>query len=91
MRHHADFRVTELRVVLDPVYERRAAWSRGEQPLEDDERGPVFQDRLQCLDWLRIREDHQLTVVRQAFSQRRHEVGRSNHHRCRRHALSLPK
>ena len=54
MRHHPHFGVPELRIGLDPVDERRAARRRREQPLEHDQSGRCFQDRLQRLDRLGV-------------------------------------
>jgi hypothetical protein len=62
-----------------------AARRRGEQPFEDDQGRPVFDDGLERLNRLRVREYEKLPVIRQALPQRRHQIGSGNHDCWRRH------
>jgi hypothetical protein len=62
----AHFRVPELRIRLDPIDQRRPARRRGEQPLEDDEARPPFENGLQRLNGFRIGERQELAFSGEA-------------------------
>ena len=82
MRHHANLGATDLRVGPDPIDERGASRRGREQPLQDDQAGPVLENRLKRLNGFGVGERQELALFGQAPTQSRHQVGRGYYHRC---------
>ncbi len=89
VRHDPHLAHGELRIAFDPIDEGGAARCGGEEALEHDQPGAMFDNGLQRLNGFRVRELEAVPFDIDALAQRGHEIFSSDHQYVRGHRLSL--